>query len=83
MSTEALQRAVRLAGGQKALADKIGVTQSTLWYWLDRAKRGVPGEHVLPIEEATDGKVNRHELRPDLYPADFSAPTPSKPEDAG
>ncbi len=30
--------------------------------------RGVPAERVLEIEAATEGKVTRHELRPDLYP---------------
>jgi DNA-binding transcriptional regulator YdaS (Cro superfamily) len=73
MSTEALQRAVDVAGGQKALADRIGTTQSMVWYWLFKSKRGVSGEYVIPIERATDGKVSRHELRPDLYPATSGA----------
>jgi DNA-binding transcriptional regulator YdaS (Cro superfamily) len=68
MSTAALERAVELAGGQKPLADRIGTTQSQVWYWLNQAKRGVPGEYVIPIEAATNGRVTRHELRPDLYP---------------
>lgn len=68
MSTEALRRAVKEIGTQKGLADKLGVTQSVLWYWLEKAKHGCPGEYVLKIEEATGGKITRHELRPDLYP---------------
>jgi DNA-binding transcriptional regulator YdaS (Cro superfamily) len=66
MSNEALRRACEAAGGQKPLADQIGTTQSQVWYWLERSKKGVPGEFVLPIERATG--VSRHELRPDLYP---------------
>jgi len=66
MSTEALKRACDLAGGQKPLADRIGTTQSQVWYWLSRSKRGVPAEFVLPIEKATG--VSRGELRPDLWP---------------
>ena len=66
MATHALRRACRVAGGQKPLADKIGTTQSQVWYWLERSKRGVPAEFVLRIEKATG--VSRHELRPDLYP---------------
>jgi DNA-binding transcriptional regulator YdaS (Cro superfamily) len=66
MSTEALERACGKAGGQSSLAQKIGVRQSTLWHWLKRSKRGVPGEYVIPIEAATG--VSRYELRPDIYP---------------
>jgi DNA-binding transcriptional regulator YdaS (Cro superfamily) len=66
MSTKALRRAVDVAGGQKPLANRIGTTQSMVWYWLERAKKGVPAEFVLRIERATG--VSRHELRPDLYP---------------
>lgn len=68
MSTEALKRACKLAGGQKPLADRIGTSQSQVWYWLSRSKKGVPAEFVLPIEQATG--VSRSELRPDLWPRD-------------
>jgi DNA-binding transcriptional regulator YdaS (Cro superfamily) len=62
----ALRRACDAAGGQKSLAARIGTTQSLVWYWLARSKRGVPGEYVLPIEAATG--ISRHDLRPDIYP---------------
>jgi DNA-binding transcriptional regulator YdaS (Cro superfamily) len=71
----ALQRACAAAGGQKSLAARIGATQSMVWYWLARARRGVPGEYVRAIEQATG--VSRHELRPDLYPAPDLASDPS------
>jgi DNA-binding transcriptional regulator YdaS (Cro superfamily) len=66
MSAAALRQAVDVAGGQKALADKIGTTQSQVWYWLERSKRGAPAEFVIAIETATG--VKRYELRPDIYP---------------
>ena len=66
MTNEALRKACEAAGGQKPLADLIGTTQSQVWYWLERSKRGLPGEFVLPVERVTG--VSRHELRPDLYP---------------
>ena len=72
-SRSALQQACEAAGGQKSLAARIGVTQSMVWYWLSRSRRGVPGEFVLPIEAATG--VSRHALRPDLYPPTHSANT--------
>ncbi len=61
----ALERAISVAGGQSALARKIGKSQGHVWHWLKVAKR-VPAEAVLAIEEATG--VPRHELRPDVYP---------------
>lgn len=66
MPNRALRRACKLIGGQKPLAKAIGTTQSQVWYWLERSKRGIPAEFVLPIERATG--VSRHDLRPDLYP---------------
>lgn len=66
MTNEALKRACKVAGGQKSLADRIGTTQSQVWYWLERSKRGVPAEYVLPIERETG--VSRSALRPDLWP---------------
>lgn len=61
-----LQRAVEIAGSQAALAERIGKQQQHVQYWLKVGK--VPGEHVIPIEQAVAGAVTRHELRPDLYP---------------
>ncbi|UYW33655.1 transcriptional regulator [Methylorubrum extorquens] len=63
---EALSRAAEKAGGQLALAKAIGTTQSNVWTWLKKSKRGTPAEWVIPIETATG--IARYELRPDLYP---------------
>jgi DNA-binding transcriptional regulator YdaS (Cro superfamily) len=71
MSTEALKRACEVAGGQKPLADRIGTSQSQVWYWLTRSKRGVPAEFAPLIEEATG--VPKSELRPDLWPTEARA----------
>lgn len=65
MSSDALRRACELAGGQKRLADRIGTTQSQVWYWLTRSKKGVPAEFAPRIERETG--VSRSELRPDLW----------------
>ncbi len=69
MTTDALSRAIDIAGGQKPLADLIGTSQSQVWYWLKKSKKGVPGEFAPLIEVATDGAVPRHELRPDIFEA--------------
>jgi DNA-binding transcriptional regulator YdaS (Cro superfamily) len=65
MSKEALRRACQVAGGQKHLADRIGTTQSQVWYWLTRSKKGVPAEFAPVIERETG--VPKAELRPDLW----------------
>ncbi|WP_342643473.1 transcriptional regulator [Rhodoligotrophos ferricapiens] len=65
-----LIKAINQAGGQKALADRIGTTQSMVWYWLMRAKKGVPPEVAIRIERATEGAVSRADLRPDIFAVD-------------
>lgn len=67
MANEALKRACDVVGGQKPLAERIGTSQSQIWYWLEKSKKGVPAEFCGLIENATG--VGRHELRPDIYPA--------------
>jgi DNA-binding transcriptional regulator YdaS (Cro superfamily) len=66
MSKKALELAVEKAGGQTALARKIGTSQELIHFWLNRALKGVAPEYVLKIERVTG--VSRHLLRPDVYP---------------
>jgi TorA maturation chaperone TorD len=84
MGGDALAAAVDLVGGQAKLARILGVSQPNVWHWLHKSER-VPGEYVLKIEEATGGRVSRHELRPDLYPKSMTehrpAPAPVAEED--
>ncbi len=68
MSDTPIQRAAQIAGSQSALARLIGRTPQAVQKWCNGAK--VPGELVIPVEQAVDGKVSRHELRPDLYPTE-------------
>lgn len=62
---EALLSACREYGSQQAMADDLGVTQPTIWRWLNQSKQ-LPPEYVLRVETATG--VSRHQLRPDIYP---------------
>lgn len=51
---------------QEEFASHIGVTQGRVSHWVNGER--IPGERVLQIETATEGKVTRHEMRSDLYP---------------
>jgi DNA-binding transcriptional regulator YdaS (Cro superfamily) len=66
MANDSLRRAIEIAGGQKPLADSIGTTQSQVWYWLEKSKKGVPAQYCIRIEEKTG--IARHLLRPDVFP---------------
>lgn len=62
---EALEQAIRLCG-VSGLAKACGVSPQAVHKWR---VNGVPSERVLSIESATDRKVRRGDLRPDLYPS--------------
>jgi len=66
---EALQKAVDLAGGQSEFARRLGgtVKQQHVHYWLN-VMGMISHKYVIAAETAVDGRVSRHELRPDLYP---------------
>ena len=75
---DALQRACDALHGAASLARAIGVTPQFLSQVLSGA-RPLPAKRVIAIERATDGKVTRHELRPDLYPIDSGPHTSEAP----
>lgn len=71
---DALHKAIKLAGSQQALADRINqwlppaeqIGQSAISEWLRRGR--VPGEKVILVARAVAHAVLPHELRADLYP---------------
>lgn len=70
---DAFRQAIEVVGGQVALAELVGVTQSAVSKRLAAGKPLWP-EHVLKVEAATG--VSRHDLRPDLYPREDSPAHP-------
>lgn len=65
---EALQKVAATFPSQQAMADAFGVSQPTIWRWLNQAKQ-LPPEYVLLAERLT--AVSRHHLRPDIYPPEL------------
>ena len=62
---EALNQAVQQAGSQSQFGRDLGVSQPTVWGWLNQSKQ-LPAEYVLRAEQLYG--VSRHDLRPDIYP---------------
>lgn len=60
-----IQRAIDLLG-PSALAKAIGVTPQFITS-LGGGERPVPPGRCIAIEAATDGRVTRYELRPDVF----------------
>jgi len=76
MSDTVIARAIDEAGGLTELARKINVeTPQVIVNWRNRGR--VPAERCIDIEAATEGKVTRYELRPDVF-GDPPAPKPSQ-----
>lgn len=61
MRDTALGQAIEAAGGVRALARQLGVSQPAISVW-----KRVPADRVLAVEAATG--IDRSQLRPDLYP---------------
>ena len=63
---QALDRAIEVSGGLTKLAGKLKVSPQTVSNWKRRGS--IPPNRVIAIEAATNKRVRRHDLRPDLYP---------------
>lgn len=63
---QAVIRAIDLAGGQSALARLCGKKQQHVYNWLKRNKK-IPSTEVIKVETALEGRLKRHEIRPDIF----------------
>jgi len=64
---DAIQRAVNVCGGKPAdLARQAGVSWQQVKLWLT-GKTIMTAERAVAIEEITNGKVTREEIRPDIF----------------
>lgn len=57
---------------QAQFAEKAKVPQGLVSQWVNDKLR-VSAERVLDVESATEGRLSRHDLRPDIYPRDNAA----------
>lgn len=73
LSLAALAEAIAEKGSQSALAREIGVSQATIWKWLN-GLHPVTAEGALSIERVT--AVSKTNLRPDLDWGEPQAKTP-------
>ncbi|EKD45292.1 MAG: hypothetical protein ACD_69C00353G0003 [uncultured bacterium] len=61
---EAINRASKIVGSEKALAEIVGVSRQRLNYW--KLNGLLPCNIAMDIYVATGGQVGMHELCPDL-----------------
>ncbi len=59
-----IKKALSIVGSQRKLADECGVSQPAVHKWLKGGM--VSPEKVTAIVNATGGRVQAHEIRPDL-----------------
>lgn len=71
MTKTGLQLALDAAKSQSRLAEVCGVSQPTVWGWINKGRGQLPAEYVLTVERELE--VSRHVLRPDLYPREDAA----------
>lgn len=67
---EALTQLRSMFATEQAMADEFGVSQPTIWRWMNQSKQ-LPEEHVLHAE--SEFGIPRHWLRPDIYPMGLPA----------
>lgn len=68
-SMKALEKAIEICGGHDKFIRKLNIYHQLLAAWK-RARYGVDARYVIAIERLTEGKVDRSELRMDIFPKD-------------
>jgi DNA-binding transcriptional regulator YdaS (Cro superfamily) len=59
---EALQKVIKIIGGQTTLARHLGITYQSVHGWAT-----CPADRVLDLERLTEAQVTRYQLRPDVF----------------
>ena len=61
-----ISQIINVVGGQRELAELIGVSQQTISYWKVK-DMDIPAEMAVAIEKQTKGLIPRWKMRPDLW----------------
>ncbi len=61
-----IENAINIIGSQVKLAEAMGCSQQYI-SWLIKDAKQISVEMALKVEGATDRKVSRHDLRPDIF----------------
>ena len=56
-----ITKAVKVVGGQTKLGKLLGVTQGSVWDWMNKYEQA-PAKFIRKISELTEGKVTTGEL---------------------
>jgi len=64
-----LEHAIKAVGGPAALAKYITKNFGPISAQAICGWRRCPPQRVIQVEQATGGKIPRHRLRPDVFPA--------------
>jgi len=62
-----IEQAISITGSKSKLCRAIDMSPPFLTQIL-KGERPLPARYALAIEQATDGKVRKEQLRPDIYP---------------
>lgn len=55
-----------MLGSQQQLAEASGASPQAVSFWV-AGERTISPAYALRVEKATDGKVTRYDLRPDIF----------------
>lgn len=59
-----IEKAVKLIGGQTKLGKELGVSQGSVWDWINKFGQA-PAKYIPRISELTNGEVSVNDLLAD------------------
>lgn len=61
---KSIEKAVKIYGGQNKLGNALGVTQASVWDWINKYGQA-PAKYISRISALTNGEVTIQELLSD------------------